>query len=117
MRASKTILVVDDDRDMVETLCDILELHGWHTLRAYDGQEAVSIAGAHDVDWILMDVRMPGLTGVEAWRAIRPIRPAARTVLMTAYASQDLVAQAEREGVTRVLRKPFDLPFLLELLQ
>ena len=117
MMASRTILVVDDDRDMVETLCDILELRGWRTVRGYDGAEAIELAKAHEVDCVLMDVRMPRLTGIEALPAIKTLRPNARTVLMTAYASPDLVALEERGGVNRVIRKPFELPALLDLLE
>ncbi|MGQ0642376.1 MAG: response regulator [Gemmatimonadaceae bacterium] len=112
-----TILVVDDDRDIVATLCDILELRGWATLRAYDGLEAVAIASKHAVDWIVMDVRMPRLTGVEAVHAIKERVPNARVVLMTAYASQDLAARAEREGVTKVLFKPFDPSVLFSVIE
>jgi CheY-like chemotaxis protein len=114
--SKRKVLVVDDDRDMVETLCDILELHGWETVRGYNGEEAIALARQHRVDCILIDLKMPRVTGVEALQAIREFQPDARAVLMTAYASQDLVARAEREGVVRVLRKPFELPVLFELL-
>jgi DNA-binding response OmpR family regulator len=117
MGGRKRILVVDDDRGMVETLCDILELHGWETLRGYDGESAVSLAAQHDVDLLLMDIRMPRLDGVAAWRAIRSRQKRAQAVLMTAHAPQDAVpVEGEGEGVVRVLRKPLDLPELVALL-
>lgn len=114
---SKRILVVDDDRAMVATLCDILELHGWETTRGFDGAGAADLAEAHDVDVVLMDVRMPKVDGVAALRDIKQRRPGIRVVLMTAYAAQDLLAQAEREGALRILRKPVELPELLGLLE
>jgi CheY-like chemotaxis protein len=117
MNGSRRILVVDDDAGMVETLCDILALHGWETERAYDGSTAVELAAGRDVDLLLMDYRMPRLDGLEAWRTIRARRPAARVVLMTAYASDDVVRRAEGEGVWRVLRKPLDVPALVALLE
>ena len=116
MSGRKRILVVDDDRGMVETLCDILELHGWETVRGYDGEAAVTLADEHEVDLLLMDIRMPRLNGVDAWREIRARREGAQAVLMTAYAPQDTVTQAEGQGVVRVLRKPLDLPQLVALL-
>ncbi len=112
----KRILVVDDDRDMVETLCEILEMHGWETVRAYDGQAAVGLAVEHSVDVVLMDVRMPRLDGVAALRAIKALRPLTRTVLMTAYASPELLAKAENEGAMRIVRKPVEIPELLGVL-
>jgi DNA-binding NtrC family response regulator len=113
----KKVLVVDDDPGMVETLCDILELHGWETIRGFDGEAAVKLAMEHDVDILLMDVRMPRMSGVDALRAIRQKRPRAQTVLMTAYASQDVLAEAERHGVLRIMRKPLDLPELVSVLE
>ncbi len=114
---TKQILVVDDDRGMVETLCDILELNGWVTYRAFDGEDAVRLAHEQSVDVVLMDVRMPRLNGVEALQAIKKDRPGTRVVLMTAFAAQELIAEAETAGVLQVLRKPVDLPALLTYLE
>ena len=113
---TKRILVVDDDRSMVDTLCDILELNGWQAFAAYDGADAANEAERHDVDVVLMDVRMPKVDGVAALREIKRRRPGIRVVLMTAYAAQDLLTKAEEEGALRILRKPVELPELLALL-
>jgi CheY-like chemotaxis protein len=113
----KRVLVVDDDPGMVATLCDVLELHGWETIRGFDGEAAVRLALEHDVDVLLMDVRMPRMSGVDALRTIRQRRPDARTVLMTAYASQDVLTEAQRQGVLRIMRKPLDLPELVSVLE
>ncbi len=114
---ARRILVVDDDGGMVATLCDILELHGWETLRAYDGEAAVRIATETDVGVVLMDVRMPHMNGVDALRAIKRHRPSTRVVLMTAYARHEMLAQAQRDGALVVLRKPLELARLLALLR
>lgn len=113
----RTVLVVDDDRDIVDTLCDILELRGWQTLRAYDGAEAVTVANEHTPDWIVMDVRMPRLTGVEALQVMRESRPNVRVVLMTAFVSGDLATRAENAGAARVLYKPFEPATLFSVLE
>ncbi len=113
---TRRILVVDDDREMVRTLCDVLELHGWQPLAAHSGEEAVGLAAQSGVDIVLMDVRMPGLNGVEALRAIKANSPRTRVVLMTAYAARDLLAEAERDGALRIMPKPVALPELLALL-
>ena len=112
----KRILVVDDDPSMVQTLCDILEMRGWQTFKAYDGVDAVTIVENERVAFVLMDVRMPNLNGVEALQRMKAVRPGVRIILMTAYAAPELLAQAEREGVVRIMRKPVDLPVLLTLL-
>ncbi len=113
----KRVAVVDDDRDMVQTLCDILELHGWETVRSYDGEGAVSMSEAGNVHLYLMDVRMPRLSGVEAWRAIHRRQPEARSILMTAYAPPEALAMTPEEGVIRILRKPVSVPDLLSALE
>lgn len=117
MSGNRRVLVVDDDKDMVQTLCDILELHGWETLRGYDGEAAVSMTEAHGVNLVLMDLRMPRKGGAEAWREIRRSRPAARSVLMTAYAPPETLALFEGQGVVRVLRKPLNVPELIDALE
>jgi CheY-like chemotaxis protein len=117
MNDRKRVAIVDDDRDMVGTLRDILELHGWETLASYDGVEAVTLSEQEDVNLFLMDVRMPRMNGVEAWHAIRSRHPEARSVLMTAYAPPEALALTPDEGVYRVLRKPIAIPELIEALE
>ena len=117
MTARKRVVVVDDDRDMVRSLCDILELHGWETLTSFDGEAAVKLSHTKDVDLFLMDVRMPRLNGVEAWTAIHEQHPRARSVLMTAYAPPEALALTPGQGVIRILRKPVAIPELIAALE
>ena len=117
MSGRKRVAIVDDDRDMVSTLRDILELHGWETLATYDGDEAVSLSEQDDVDLYRMDVRMSRMNGVDAWRAIRSRQPTARSVLMTAYAPPEALALTPGEGVVRVLRKPVAIQELIDALE
>lgn len=116
MMRRRRVLVVDDDRRIVETLCEILALHGWEPIAGYDGEAAVLLATQHEVDTVLLDVRMPRMSGVEAWREIRVERPNARSVFMTAYDARDVVVEAGRQGVARVLRKPLDVAELVAVL-
>jgi len=109
-------LVVDDDQAMVKTLSDLLRLKGWEVATAFSGDAAVKAASNEDFDVVLMDVKMPGMDGVDAFKAMKAAHPDIRVVLMTAYAGQDRILEAERQGVVRVLPKPVDLPSLLELM-
>jgi len=113
---TRRALVVDDDRSMVKTLADVLQLQGWEVERAYSGAAAVQVAMQNDFDVVLMDVKMPGIDGVDAFRAMKESRPDIRVVLMTAYAAPERLADAEREGVLRVLSKPVNVTELLQLL-
>lgn len=117
MNGKKRVAVVDDDRDMVRSLCDILELHGWETVTSYDGEGAVSLSAKEGVELFLMDVKMPKMSGVEAWTAIHARVPAARSVLMTAYAPPEALALTPEQGVVAILRKPVRVPELIEALE
>ena len=112
----KRILVVDDDPAMVATLCDILELNQWETIRAADGAEAATRCRLGDLDVVLMDIRMPAFDGVEALIAIKEQQPALPVVLVTAIAPAHLLAQAAEHGAFRILRKPVDVEELLQVL-
>lgn len=110
-------LVVDDNALLVRTLTDILRLAGWAVTPANSGSAAVDQVQERDFDVVLMDIKMPGVNGVEAFRAMRAIRPDLRVVLMSAYTAPELIAEAEREGVARVMSKPVDPSSLLALLE
>jgi len=109
-------LIVDDDKFMVKTLGDILELQGWYVETAYSGAAAVELAATRPFDVVLMDIKMPGMDGVAALQAIKEVRKDLRVILMTAYAAQDRLVEAERAGVLRILSKPVDIGVLLPLL-
>lgn len=106
-------LVVDDDKSMVRTLCDVLTLSGWVVTTASSGLDAVEQVSEGSFDVVLMDVKMPGMDGVAAFKAMKTLRPSIRVVLMTAYAERELLAEATREGVARIMPKPVDIRSLL----
>jgi CheY-like chemotaxis protein len=107
-------LVVDDDRMLARTLAEILELSGWNVTQANSGTEAVNAAARQTFDVVLMDVKMPGMDGVDAFKAMKATHPEIRVILMTAYATEDRLGEAHREGVMRVLSKPVDVQKLLQ---
>lgn len=113
---TRRALVVDDDRSMVQTLSDILQMNGWEVQPAYSGSTAVQAAVDEPFDVVLMDVKMPGLDGVDAFKAMKRARPDINVVLMTAYAAPERLSEARREGVTRVLSKPVNIPELFDIL-
>ena len=111
------ILVVDDDLALRVTLMDILEEEGFDVVGVSDGYEAVKMAGQEHFALIFMDVRMPGIDGVEANRRIKEISPESVIVMVTAFAGQGLIEQALKEGAYAVLYKPFDLGQLTEIVR
>jgi DNA-binding NtrC family response regulator len=114
---TRRILVVDDDRQMVRTLCDIVQLQGWIPDGAHSGEEAIDAVRKQPYQAVLMDVRMAGINGVDAFKAMKAVRPGIKVILMTAYTAADIIAEAEREGALKVLSKPVALSGLLEMLE
>lgn len=116
MANGSKVLIVDDERNMRITLAQILSAAGHRASVADSGEAAVSLSQAEPFDAVVMDVRMTGMNGVEAFREIRRTHPGCRFILMSAYAMEDLRQAAIAEGVAAFLRKPLDIPRLLELL-
>ena len=114
---TRSILIVDDDRQMVRTLSDIVRLQGWRPEGAHSGEEAVEAVRKNGYQAVLMDVRMTGINGVEAFKAMKALRPDIKVILMTAYTAADIIADAERAGALKVLSKPVVLSGLLEMLE
>jgi len=112
---SRRVLVVDDDRQMVKTIRAILDHRGWESIPAYSGEEAVAAAASGDPPFgaVLMDVRMPGMNGVEACLKMHASHPDMPVILMTAYAAQEILAQARRAGVVTIMPKPLAWPKLM----
>jgi DNA-binding NtrC family response regulator len=112
-----SILIVDDEMGMRETLLDILEDMGYYAAIAADGYEAIQKVKEKAFDVIFMDVKMPGLDGVNTFKEIKKIQPGAAVVLITAYAVDDRIREALCEGAYRVLDKPLDLPTIIDLVE
>jgi DNA-binding NtrC family response regulator len=98
--------VVDDDRDLADTLADILSFRGWRASALYSGEAAVAQVRETPPDAVVMDIRMPGVDGVEALRRMLQHWPGLPVLLMTGYADRDLIDQARREGAVRIFDKP-----------
>lgn len=109
MKADYQILVVDDDESIRRMLALVLTREGFQTITAKDGQEGLALFRSHSPDIVLMDIRMPGLSGIEAMSAMLALRPGAAVILMTAYADLETAVQAIKNGVFDFVIKPFDL--------
>jgi DNA-binding NtrC family response regulator len=109
------LLVVDDDRGMRDTLLDIFEERGYRVGVAGDGVEALEAVRSEAHDLVLMDIAMPRMNGVEALKELKRIDGHTTVIMMTAYAMQDLIEEALREGVYEVVYKPLDVDEVLRL--
>ena len=115
MRDTAVMLVVDDNPSMAKTLADIMSIKGFEVCAAYSGLEALAILQSQPVDILLTDVIMPDMNGVELYRKTRKAFPKLTTILMTAYAADDIIHQGLAEGIKTVLTKPLDIELMLAL--
>ena len=103
-----TVLVVDDERTVANSIAGILALHGYETRVAYDGRDAIREVLEDCPDAIITDVMMPRISGIEAAKAIQEMCPGARILLFSGQAAtSDLLKTAEQQGYNfELLPKP-----------
>jgi len=111
------ILVVDDDLGTLRTIALILERKGYAVTGVQDGAAVLENVQQQPFDVIFMDVRMPGMDGVEVYRRVKRVRSGAAVVMMTAYAVQELVQEALQEGALGVLYKPLDIEQMIATIE
>src|SRR5215472_8575370 len=111
------VFIIDDDEDHAESIADLLEFKGYSVEIAFSGEEGVARFRQQDFDVVLMDVRLPGMNGVETFFEFRKIRPHARVLMMTGFSVEALVAQAVDNGALGILYKPFAVEELLTTLE
>ncbi len=115
----KRVLVVDDDRRIVEVLARVMELKGYHVLTASDGVEAMRVLRAETVDLVILDCMMPEMSGEELCKEIRGKEDERHLpIIMVSGKSKDadrIVAKVV--GADYYLTKPFDLQVLLQLVK
>jgi two-component system response regulator HydG len=111
------VMVVDDDPGTCITLKNILIRKGYEVGIAYTGEEAITMAQERAYDIIFVDMKLPTITGLETYLAIRKINPEVVAVVMTAYRREmsDLVEEALKNDVYTCLYKPFEMEELLRL--
>lgn len=116
MNDEPTILIVDDNEDLLQTFAMILKRRGFCVETADNGTSAVDKFKEQDFDVTLMDIVMPKMNGVEAFKKIKEIQPGAPVILMTAYPNEDLLKIARDEGVHKIIHKPIRIDSLIEMI-
>ncbi|MBI4777793.1 response regulator [Candidatus Desantisbacteria bacterium] len=111
------ILIVDDETDLADMLGMILKLEGYQITSVLDGYKAIEEIKNTHYDLILMDIKLPGINGVETFIQIKGIDPSVKVMMMTGYAVEDLIEKALEEGAYACIHKPFDLQRVIELIR
>ena len=116
MVVKANILIVDDNVNLFKTMSFVLKHKGYDVSTAISGLEAIELIKQKSFDIIFLDIKMPTMNGVEAFKKIKRISPKTTVILMTAYAVEDLIQEALREGVHGVLYKPMNMDKLQEII-
>lgn len=108
------ILLVDDEADFVETMAKRFGIRKMPIDTAKSGQEALAALAARDYDVVILDVRMPGMDGLEALRQIREKKPLTEVIMLTGHASLETGMQGMNLGAYDYILKPADFDELLD---
>ncbi len=112
---AKRVLIVDDEKNIRFTLPLALEPLGLETDTACDGEEALTKLEVKEFDLILLDLKMPGMDGIELLRRIRRIRPDIPVIMITAYGTIQNSVEAMKIGAADFIPKPFSPERILDL--
>jgi DNA-binding response OmpR family regulator len=116
MSEKKTILIIDDDRELVEALRAVLEKQGFNVIQAHDGHQGKQLIYAHKPSLVILDMMMPRMGGYPVLEHFRD-KDAPPIIMMTANEGTRHKAYAEYLGVVDYIRKPFAMERLLESIQ
>jgi CheY-like chemotaxis protein len=111
------VLVVDDEEDIRSALVFFLRMQRFHAVGVDSGEAALAAAEADQYDVVITDLRMQGMDGLETARALRRIHPAIQIIIISGYAPEDSRRAAEALGIVGILRKPFELPDIVALVE
>lgn len=111
------ILIVDDDPQLRKSFQKILAAEGYTLQAAFTGEAGICSVKQDPPDLVIMDVRMPGMNGLEAFKAMHKIDPKMPVIIMTAFGTTDTAIEATKAGAFDYVLKPFDIPEILNLIE
>lgn len=104
--SSKPILIVDDEPIVRESIRDWLRDAGYQVETAESGEQALELIERQDFSVMVIDVRLPGKTGIAVLKEVKGLKPQIKSIIITAYPSADLAAEAMKLGAVDYLIKP-----------
>jgi two-component system response regulator AtoC len=116
MANNLNILIADDEESLRYSLGSILKIRGYNVTLVEDGLKAVEAVKNGNFDVAFLDIRMPEMNGVDAFKEIKEFNKKIIVVIMTAYALTDLMEKAEKEAFL-IIDKPFDIDKILRVLE
>jgi nitrogen regulation protein NR(I) len=111
------ILIVDDDDQLRQSFHKLLSEEGYHVDSAASGEEAIKKLDRQCPDLVVLDIRLPGMDGIETFRRIHGAEPKLPVVIMTAYGTTEHAIEATKLGAFDYVLKPFDIPAMLAIIR
>ena len=112
-----SVLLVDDEPEFLETLVKRLRKRKLNATGARSGEEALEVMRSEPVDVVVLDVKMPGMDGIETLRELKKIRPLVEVIMLTGHANMEVAITGMELGAFDYLMKPMDIDELLYKLQ
>jgi len=111
------VLMVDDEEDFVRTLAERMKMRDLDSDVALDGEQALQIVKDEVPDVMVLDLKMPGIDGMEVLRRVRKAYPQVQVIILTGHGSEKDEAEARRLGAFAYLQKPVDIERLVQTLR
>ena len=111
------ILIIDDDQQLCLSFTKILSLDGYKTACAHSGREGITAVKSIQPDLVILDIRLPDLSGIQVFDAIHALYPKLPVIIITAYTSTETAIGAIQKGAYDYIYKPFDVPDMLQLVK
>ena len=110
----KRILLVDDEKDFVEALAERLRNRDFDVTTAFTGEEALEKLKEYNFDVAIVDVKMPGLDGIETLKEIKKLKPLTEVLMLTGHGTVETAIEGMKHGAYDFLMKPCEMDTLLE---
>jgi len=111
------VLLVDDEREFVQTLSERLMMRDMGSAVAYDGESALNMVRDEDPEVMILDLRMPGIDGIEVLRRVKETHPNIEVIILTGHGSEEDREVCMKLGAFAYLQKPVDIEILSKTLK
>jgi two-component system, response regulator, stage 0 sporulation protein F len=105
----KKVLIVDDQNGIRVLLVEVFSVEGYQTFQASNGKLALEIVRQESPDLVLLDMKIPGMDGLDILKHIKQIDASIKVIMMTAYGELDMIKEATDLGALTHFTKPFDI--------
>lgn len=111
------VLIIDDDDQLRKSFHKLLEEEGYRVASAPSGESGLKIVRSQVPDLVILDIRLPGMNGLETFKAIHELEPKLPVIIMTAYGTTETAIEATKMGAFDYILKPFEIPAMLSVIR